>query len=121
MDWHSMDCKAVVGALGADSETGLSQKEALSRQSRYGPNELQTKKPKSFFKRLMAQLSDFMVLVLLAAAVVSFLTSVIKAEPDFLDPLVILGIVLLNAALGLMQESRAQRAIEALKRLCALP
>lgn len=119
MDWHSMDCKAVVGALGADSETGLSQKEALSRQSRYGPNELQTKKPKSLFKRLIAQLSDFMVLVLLAAAVVSFLTSVIKAEPDFLDPLVILGIVLLNAALGLMQESRAQRAIEALKRLCA--
>ena len=69
--------------------------------------------------RFAEQFKDVMILILIAAAVVSFITSVVEGEPEFLEPGLILFIVILNAVIGVMQESKAEKALDALKNLSA--
>jgi Ca2+-transporting ATPase len=95
------------------STQGLSNDEALSRFERYGPNELVEKKKKTLFRMFLDQFTDFMILVLIAAAIVSGLIG----EPA--DAIAIMVIVLLNAALGFSQEYRAEKAMAALKKMAA--
>ncbi|MBO5059834.1 MAG: calcium-translocating P-type ATPase, PMCA-type [Clostridia bacterium] len=80
-------------------------------------NCLRTKKKKSLLQRFFMQFSDFMTIILLIAAAISFFVSVIGEESDFLDPIIILAIVILNAVLGVFEESKADNAIEALKKM----
>ena len=100
------------------SHEGLSKEEAEKRLQEHGYNRLKEAKKDSFFKRLMKQLSDPMIIVLIAAAVVSAITSA-YAHESFADVFIILFVVIVNAILGMYQESKAEKAIEALKKMSA--
>lgn len=109
----------VVRELKSSREGGLSAKEAAKRLSGYGKNEFVQKKKKSFLRRFFEQFEDFMILVLIAAALISFAASVLEGNTDFIDPVIILAIVVLNAVLGVMQEEKAEKSLEALKKISA--
>mgnify|MGYP001622981431 FL=1 len=117
MTWHNLTGEEALRRLHSDGRQGLSEVQAKERLARYGPNRLAAKKPKGLLRRFLAQFQDFMVLVLLAAAGVSFVISRIRGDGDFIDSIIILAIVVVNALVGMIQESRAEKAIEALEKL----
>ncbi|VTU30850.1 Calcium-transporting ATPase [Variovorax sp. PBL-H6] len=112
-DAHLHSAEALAASLEVDPQFGLTSEQVMQRQGRYGENRLPEAVPRSWARRLLEQLRDFMVLVLIAAALLSGFIG------DFADTIAIAVIVLLNAAVGLTQEWRAERALDALKRLAA--
>jgi len=112
INWHQLAPKEVAEKLQS-SDTGLASEEARRRLEQYGPNELIEKKHKSLWMMFLDQFKDFMILVLIAAAVVAG----VIGEPS--DTIAIAVIVLLNAVLGFVQEYRAEKAMAALKKLAA--
>ena len=120
MPVYSQSADEVLKALGSDAKTGLSGAEAAKRLAEQGPNRLRGKKKKSWAARFFAQFKDVMIICLIVAAIVSF---VVAARGDdakeFLEPALILVIVVLNAVIGVAQESRAEKALDALQNLSA--
>ncbi len=117
---HDMNAAEAVAKLETDVVKGLSDQEVSARLEKYGENKLKGKKKKSTIARFFDQFKDAMILILLAAAVISFVIACIQKEPeDFFEPLLILLIVILNAILGVVQENRAEKALDALKTLSA--
>ena len=110
MNWHQQKIEEVFKQTDS-RETGLSAAEAKDRLHRVGPNELQERKKKTIGAILLTQFKDVMILILLAAAIVSGIIG------DITDTIVILVIVLLNAVIGFFQEYRAEKAMEALKQM----
>jgi Ca2+-transporting ATPase len=111
--WHSLSTDEAVSALGTDAHNGLSAEEAHSRLGRYGENKLTEAPPTSIWAMLWAQFNDFVIWLLIAAAIISaFLGEWIEAGA-------IMAIVLLNAILGIVQERRAEEALAALKQLAS--
>ena len=120
MDWWSMQVSQVEKQLRTERGNGLSIGEASKRLTLDGKNRLeQGEGRKNFFWKLLAQFNDFMILLLIGAAVISFAVSYWNGEKDFVDSAIIIAIVLLNAILGVLQESKAEKALEALKELSA--
>ncbi len=115
MHWQNKSVDETLAALGT-SKAGLTEEEAKKRLSEKGANCLASKKEKSFFKRFLSQLSDKMIIILLIASAVSFGMSLATGESNA-DSFIILLIVFLNAAIGVIQESKAEKAIEALKNM----
>ncbi len=111
--WHQRDVQDLLQEHAVDPDHGLSHDEVALRQDRHGPNQLQSQTLRSPWRLLLAQFTDFMVLVLLVAAVVSGVIG------DLIDTVAILVIVVLNAVIGFVQSWRADRAIAALKKLAA--
>ncbi len=112
MNWHLREYEEVLGELRSATE-GLTQEEAATRLEDYGPNVLEEKKKRSVLAMFLDQFKDFMIIVLLAAALVSGLIG----EP--VDTIAIIVIVALNAVIGFVQEYRAEKAIAALKKMAA--
>jgi Ca2+-transporting ATPase len=112
--WHTLPVEDVAAELGADAEHGLSAVEAASRLSLHGRNETEQQKQRTLPAIVAAQLTDVMILILFAAALISGLLG------ELGDMITILVIVVLNAVVGSTQEFRAQRALAALARLSAL-
>ena len=100
------------------SEDGLSSGEAEARLDKYGKNELEKGKKDSLFKRFMKELSDPMIIILIVAAVISGITAFYEGE-SFADVIIIMAVVIINAVLGVFQESKAEAAIEALQEIAA--
>ena len=94
---------------------GLSKEEAISRYEAYGPNRLEEKKNDGILKRFIRELSDPMLIILMIAAVLSVVTSAAAGSVEWSDAIIILVVVLINAVLGVVQESKAEKAIEALQ------
>jgi len=119
--WHALPADEVAHRLGVAPRVGLSPVEAAARLRQHGPNELPTDEGPAGWRIFVRQLVQPLVLVLIAAAAVSFFVWLLAHEPQPLpyDTIVILAIVALNAALGFMQEYRAERALQALERLTA--
>lgn len=112
--------ETVLKALKADGEKGLTAQQAAGRLAEHGPNQLKEKKKKTNFQRFLDQFKDVMILILLAAAAVSFAIAIAEGEPqEFFEPALILLIVILNAVMGVAQESKAEKALDALKGLSA--
>lgn len=110
MHWHKLSKKEVFELFGT-SQKGLSANAAEEKFREVGPNELQEGKKKSIAGMLLAQFKDVMILILLAAAIISGVIG------DLTDTIVILVIVILNAIIGFIQEYRAEKAMEALKQM----
>ena len=119
MNWHNMSAAQTVEALKSNSERGLSAVRAKQLAEKYGENRLAQKKPRGILRQFLAQFSDFMVLILLAASALSFGASLLEGSAAYADPLMILGIVVLNAVIGVAQERRAEKSLAALKKLSA--
>lgn len=117
MTWHDKSIKDTENKLAANIKNGLSDKEAKKRLLKYGKNIISGKKPAGFFRKFAEQFKDFMIIILLLAAAISFVTSVMNGEADYADPLIILGIVVFNAIIGVIQENKAEKSIEALKKI----
>ena len=98
--------------------TGLTEQQAAERLAKYGPNKLQEAEKPTLLQRFLTQLKDPMLLILLAAAAVSAVTNALSGE-SFTEVFIILIVVLLNAVLGVVQESKAEAAIEALQTMTA--
>ena len=99
--------------------TGLTSQQAHARQEKYGINKLKEAEKPGFLKRFFLQLKDPMLLILLAAAAVSALTGMLSGESEWAETIIILVVVLLNALLGVIQEQKAEAAIEALQSMTA--
>ncbi len=112
MDWHTKDINTVLGELTTSSQ-GLSSDEAQKRLAEYGPNELAEGKKRSPVMMFLDQFRDFMIIVLIIAAVISGFVG------DIADTIAIIVIVVLNAIVGFVQEYRAEKAMEALKKMAA--
>jgi Ca2+-transporting ATPase len=112
-NWHVMEIKKIFSSLGSSLE-GLTQQEATTRLEKYGPNELMEKEKISALKIFIDQFKSFLILILLAATVISIFIG------EWLDAIVIFGIVIACAILGLYQEFKAEKAVEALKKIAAL-
>lgn len=115
MNWQSKSADEALSELKSQRK-GLSAEEAKKRLSKYGRNALSDHKRPSLAKRFLSQLSDKMIIILLAASCVSFAVSAVTGEGSA-DSLIILVIVFFNAVMGVVQESKAEKAIEALKSL----
>lgn len=117
MKYYCEDAAAVLKEVGS-SESGLSSEEAGKRLERDGRNELAAEKKDSLIKRFFAQMLDPMIIILLAAAAISAVLAVAEGE-SFADVVIILFVVIVNAVLGVYQENKAEKAIEALQAMSA--
>ncbi|BBF43972.1 lead, cadmium, zinc and mercury transporting ATPase [Lachnospiraceae bacterium KM106-2] len=117
MDWHSKSISQVTKELDVSIENGLSEKEALQRLEKYGANEIAEQKNTSLIVKFFAQFKDFMIITLIIAAFISLFVSYLKHDLDLVDPVIIMAIIILNAILGVFQEAKAEKSLEALKKL----
>lgn len=114
---HNIQLKEVYSKLNS-SNTGLSQTVADARLKQHGKNKLDEGKKKSWFARLLAQFKDLLILILLASCAISVVFAIVeKSTGELFDAAIILVIVVINAVIGLMQESKAEKSMEALKNL----
>ena len=111
--WHAISAEEVIARLDTPVDSGLSGEEAQHRLEQYGPNRLAQKPRATFLQMVLAQFKNFIVILLIVAAVISALLG------DMVEAAAIMAIVILNAVLGVIQESRAEAALEALKKLAA--
>jgi Ca2+-transporting ATPase len=111
--WHTLSSEEAVRRLRTDAKSGLEPDDAAQRLIRYGPNDIEAEEQRSLASILLSQVSDVMILILAAAAIVSGLLG------EIADAIAIVAIVVLNALIGAAQEFRAQRAVAALRRMSA--
>ena len=120
MLFHSETKETVLKELSSNGESGLTTGQVSERFSRYGPNRLKEKKKKTNLQRFFDQFKDVMILILIVAAVISFVIACMGNDPmEFFEPVLILLIVVLNAVMGMLQESKAEKALDALKNMSA--
>ncbi len=125
MIWHSEQPAAVLEQLKTDPHYGLPTPYAQEKLRKYGPNKLDEAPPKTFWQRFLDQMKNTMIIILLVAAALSLGMNIyyqVTGQPehvDWIEPVVIVAIILVNAILGVMQESRAEKALEALKSMAA--
>lgn len=110
---HTLSVEETAQRLNTSLESGLTSEEARNHLKEYGPNELTKSKKTTLLQRLISQFADFLVLILVGASIVSILVG------EITDALVIIGIVIANATLGILQESKAEKALEALEEMGA--
>ncbi|RAQ30031.1 calcium-translocating P-type ATPase, PMCA-type [Hydrogeniiclostridium mannosilyticum] len=120
MLFHSETKDAVLGELSSNAESGLTAGQVSEKLAKHGYNKLREKKKKTNLQRFFDQFKDVMILILIAAAVVSFVIACVGHDPmEFFEPVLILLIVVLNAVMGMLQESKAEKALDALKNMSA--
>ncbi len=120
MIFHNETLSNIARELSSDLNLGLTTAKVSEKLETYGENKLKEKKKKTTFERFLEQFKDVMILILIAAAVISFVIACIEGNPkEFFEPVLILVIVIMNAVMGVMQESKAEKALDALKSMSA--
>lgn len=120
MKYHSQTAEQTVQILSSDISSGLTEQQVQKVQTKYGENKLREKKKKTNLQRFLDQFKDVMILILILAAIISFVIACMEGElKEFFEPVLILIIVIVNAIMGMMQESKAEKALDALKNLSA--
>ena len=117
--WHSISIEDTLRKMNTDVKQGLTLNDVQERQRLYGKNILETRKGKNLFQKFLAQFTDFMIIILICAAIISFAVSYMEGKPNYIDPIIIMMIIILNAFLGVIQETKAEKALEALKKMSA--
>ena len=115
-NWFNLSVDETLGKLKIDAEKGLSIEEVKKRQEQYGLNELKAKKKKSLFIKFIEQFKDFMIIILIISAIVSGVVGIMQGE-GIADTIIILIVVIANAIIGVAQENKAEKSLEALKKL----
>jgi len=115
---YRQEAADLIRELGANESSGLTTAEVKKRQEQYGFNQLESKSKKSFLRMFLEQFRSFMIIVLLIAAAISGVVGVMEGE-GLLDTYIILGILLVNALIGAVQEKKAETSLEALKELAS--
>ena len=120
MNDHSQPREAILETQNVSADSGLTDAQAAERLSRFGPNALREAKKTTLARRFLNQFKDVMILILIGAAIVSLAIAMRGDDPkEYFEPVLILAIVVLNACMGVLQESRAEKAMDALKSLSA--
>ena len=120
MSAHDVSREEVLTSLNTNAETGLTNEQVVTLREKFGENKLKEKKKKTLAQRFLDQFKDVMILILIAAAVVSFsIICVEKNWGELFEPALILLIVVLNAIMGVYQEGKAEKALDALKNMSA--
>lgn len=120
MTVYSQKTEEVLSSLQTNQQNGLSSAEALARREKYGANRLREKKKKTTLQRFLEQFKDAMILILIAAAIVSLVVVCMEQNwNELFEPVLILLIVILNAVMGVYQENKAEKAMDALKNMSA--
>ena len=115
--WHEMNIYEVLKEKNSDERIGLSTDEAKKRRIEYGLNKLNQKKKESLFIKFIKQFNDFMIIILIIASIISLVLAKMEGTNDYIDSIIIIAIVIFNAILGLIQESKAEKSIEALQKM----
>ena len=117
--WHTKNIKETAKELRTNIKTGLSEEDVKIRQEEFGKNKKKKKKKVSLLVKFLAQFKYFMIMILILAAGISALVSYFEGTGDYFDSVIIIAIVIFNGIIGLIQENRTEKSIEALKKMSA--
>lgn len=115
--WETLRKEEVLRKLETDFKHGLTKEEVGRREQKYGKNKLKDKPKESIFIKFIKQFNDFMIIILIMASVISAVISSVQGENDYIDSMIIISIVVLNAIMGVVQEAKAEKSIEALQEM----
>ena len=114
--WFNKTVDETEKMLQTDVTKGLSNAQVEEARAKYGTNELEAQKKKSLFVKFLEQFKDFMIIILIIAAVISGVVGIIEGE-GITDTIIILVVVVVNAIIGVAQEQKAEKSLEALQKL----
>lgn len=117
--WHTKNIKEIEKELRTNIKTGLGDKDVQIRQDEFGKNKIEEGKKESLLVKFINQFKDFMIIILIIAAIISAVVSYLEGTGDYFDSIIIIAIVLFNGLMGLIQEAKAEKSIEALKKMSA--
>jgi calcium-translocating P-type ATPase, PMCA-type len=117
--WHTKNIKEIEKELRTNIKTGLGDKDVQIRQDEFGKNKIEEGKKESLLVKFLNQFKDFMIIILIIAAIISAIISYIEGTGDYFDSIIIIAIVVFNGIMGLIQEAKAEKSIEALKKMSA--
>lgn len=117
--WQSFNIHEIERKFRTNINQGLTKDEAMKRQSEYGENKLKDRKKENIIIKFLKQFNDYMIIILIIAAIVSAGISFWQGENDYIDSIIIISIVVLNAIMGIVQEAKAEKSLEALKNMSA--
>ena len=115
--WEILKKEDVLKKIGSNEKTGLGRRDIKQRKQKYGLNKLEDKPQESLLVKFIKQFDDFMIIILIVASIISAGVSYIQGENDYVDSIIIIAIVILNALMGVIQEAKAEKAIESLKKM----
>lgn len=115
--WETLRKEEVFRKLKTDRRNGLNLNEVKERQQKYGKNKIKDKPKETFIIKFVKQFNDFMIIILIIASIVSAVISYLQGENDYIDSIIIIAIVILNALMGVIQEAKAEKSIEALQEM----
>ncbi|MEG1719627.1 MAG: calcium-translocating P-type ATPase, PMCA-type [Clostridia bacterium] len=116
MDYYNKSISELY-ILFNSSKNGLTKSAVEINKRKFGINQIENKKEKNLFIKILNQLKDFMVIILFIAAIISFITGYLSGKIDYIEPIVIISIIVINAIIGVIQEEKASKAIDALKKI----
>ena len=117
--WHTLSINEVQRKLRTNISKGITEEEAKKRREKYGENKLQEQKKEGLLKRFIKQFNDFMIIILIIAAIISAVIAKVEGSNDYIDSVIIIAIVILNSIMGVVQEAKAEKSLEALKKMSA--
>lgn len=115
-NWYNQSVQDVEDNLNTDIQNGLTNEQAQEKRKKYGLNELKTKKKKSIIIKFLEQFKDFMIIVLIISAIISGIVGIANGE-GITDTIIILIVIIVNAIIGVAQENKAEKSLEALQKL----
>ena len=117
--WYTLSTKEVEKQMQTNIELGLNEKEVEDKQNKFGLNKLEEKKKESIIIKFVKQFNDFMIIILIIASIISAVVAKLEGSNDYFDSIIIIAIVVFNAIMGLVQEAKAEKSLEALKKMTA--
>ncbi len=115
--WETLRKEEVLKKLETNERYGLTKEEVKKRQEKYGKNKLKNKPKESILIKFIKQFNDFMIIILILASIISAFVSNRQGENDYIDSIIIIAIVVFNAFMGVLQEAKAEKSIEALQKM----
>lgn len=117
--WYTLSTKEVEKQMQTNIEFGLNEKQVEDKQNKFGLNKLEEKKKESIIIKFVKQFNDFMIIILIIASIISAVVAKLEGSNDYFDSIIIIAIVVFNAIMGLVQEAKAEKSLEALKKMTA--